>query len=76
MFDFTKFLPEIKVNPEIILVIQFRHLGGNLAKAVSAKSKTFCGIKGSGSKISESSKISSSQAESVSFPFSLKTSGW
>ena len=32
--------PEINVQPEIILVIQFLHLGGNFAKAVSAKSKT------------------------------------
>ena len=32
--------PEIKQTPEIIRVIQFRQIGGNLAKAWSAKSRT------------------------------------
>ena len=65
--------PEIKMDPEITLVIQFLHLGGSLANALSAKSNTVCGIRGSGSAKS-SSRMSSSHAESVSWP--CKASAW
>ena len=52
-----------------------RNLGGNLARAWSARSRTCWGIIDSGSSIS-SSKMSSSHAESVSLPFKTSSPLW